>query len=144
MKIFNVVKQVALGVIVVGVISCGSSKKTSNGEKEVVSSSANEDKREARQEARQQLLTDLNLRGDQKLEVQAIVQESQEKMRNLRNSDGDRRSKMQQMQTLSSETDTELRAILDDRQFQVYQEFKQKQREEIRAQMQNRSGRRRG
>ncbi len=141
MKTSYLLKNLIVSFIVLAVLSCGSSQTVTNDSKEVTEQI---DRKDARLAARQQLIEDLNLREDQRAEVQSIVQKSQEQMRELRESGGDRRAKMQQMQALSTETENKLRLILDDEQFKTYQAFREKQREEMRAGMQNRGGNRRG
>ena len=134
-------KTILTSLIFMLLLSCGTSKTVSTETDEV---STKSEKMNARQEARQQLLADLNLREDQKLEVQTIVKESQEKMQSIQNAGGDRRSKMQQLRVVSSDTDTKLRTILDDTQYEIYLAYKEKQREQMREKMQSRGGRRGG
>ena len=73
----------------------------------------------------------------------ASGEESQEQIQAIRNnSGGDRRQMFQEMRTLTQETDNKLKTILDDEQYKIYETFKEKQREQMRSQMQNRRGNR--
>lgn len=107
--------------------SCASSKSGST-------SAATVD-RATRQDQRQQLLAELNLRPEQKPEVEAIFKSSQEQMESIRNGSGDRRLKLQQLRALSEETDQKLRAVLDADQMKVYEAYREKQRARMREQM---------
>ena len=111
--------------------SCASSKSGSP-------SAATVD-RATRQDQRRQLLAELNLRPEQKPEVEAIFKSSQEQMESIRNGSGDRRSKFQQLRALSDETEQKLRAVLDTDQMEIYEAYREKQRTRMREQMGNRS-----
>lgn len=138
MKNFKSVLLICITTVLLS--GCGSSQAPASTE---TPSTDRDAQREARQQQRQQLLADLNLRDDQKIEVEKILKESQEQMQAIRNnSGGDRRQMFQEMRTLTQETDNKLKTILDDEQYKIYETFKEKQREQMRSQMQNRRGNR--
>ncbi len=133
-KYLKLVNLLPVFIMITMIISaCGSSQTTQE-----TPDSTKQANKEQRMQEREQLLNNLNLTPDQKVEVGAILKENQEQMQSLRNNNMDRRDKIQNMRNLMQETDEKLSKILDSEQMEIYQAFKERQREQMREQMGNR------
>ena len=116
--------------------SCNSSKKaTTVVEKETVEGRSEVPPRTGERrggpnaQLRQEMLAALNLSDEQRTKFDAIQQKYREKMQTIReNSGGDRQAMFGQMQTMRTELNAEISALLSEEQMEVFKEYQTKMR----------------
>ncbi|QLE00202.1 hypothetical protein HX109_00975 [Galbibacter sp. BG1] len=100
-------------------------------ESDTISQESNNVNSGDRQEMVQELMDKLALTSEQEIEVKKVFAENQQELKALKESDGDRRSKFKQLKEISQQTDEALKAILDDKQYNIYKTHRKEQREKM-------------
>ena len=75
----------------------------------------------------------MELSESQKEAFREINKKYGEQMRNLRTSTADRRTKMEEVKSMSESRDSEMKTILTDEQFVTYKEIQQRRRESMKG-----------
>jgi protein CpxP len=130
----NVCKIAAAMALAFGLAICGTQLKAQAGAPE----NSHRGRREQMSPDQQldRLSKALNLTDDQKQQIRPILQDRQEKMQAIRSDTSlSREDKMSKMRSTFEETNTKIRAALNDEQKQKFDEIQQRRRER----MQNRS-----
>ena len=80
----------------------------------------------------------LALTPDQEIKFKEISKKYGDKIKEIRNSDADKKDKFKQMKELKSQKDAEMNAFLSESQFKTYLELKEERHDRMKDKMKNR------
>ncbi len=135
-KIIFIMRLAVFFILALIVLNCGSSKKTTTivepADEVEMRSEAPGESGEFRQ-LRQEMLAELNLSEEQNTKFDEIQKKYRQQLQELRdNNSGDRRAMFQQARAINQDQRAEMKELLSEEQFAIYEEYTAKLREKMR------------
>ena len=123
-------KYLLLFTITLVFYNCSSTKNTNQPSVQTTQSS---DRATQIEERMNTLSAKLNLTDEQEIQFRNINEKYNNEMQSLRNSGGDRQSKIQSMRSIQERRNKDVQIILTDSQYQIYLDEMEKQRAQMRG-----------
>ena len=123
-------KYLLLFTITLVFYNCSSTKNTNQSSEQTTQSS---DRATQIEERMNTLSAKLNLTDEQEIQFRNINEKYNNEMQSLRNSGGDRQSKIQSMRSIQERRNKDVQIILTDSQYQIYLDEMEKQRAQMRG-----------